>query len=56
MTPEQIDAIKGSGLHGRITKGDVLAAEGVVKSPFGSAQKLLTDTVGPSGLKASEVG
>ncbi|TXT08846.1 hypothetical protein VHUM_02974 [Vanrija humicola] len=54
LTPEQISAIKGSGLHGRITKGDVLAAEGLVKSPFGSAQKLIDDPIGPSGLHASE--
>ncbi|KAL1405824.1 pyridoxine biosynthesis protein [Vanrija albida] len=54
LTPEQISKIKGTGLHGRITKGDVLAAEGKVKNPFGSAEKLVTDPIGPSGLRASE--
>ncbi|CAH7667620.1 hypothetical protein BY996DRAFT_6408688 [Phakopsora pachyrhizi] len=33
--------IKGSGLHGRLTKGDVLKFLGKVSSPLGTAQKML---------------
>jgi hypothetical protein len=39
-----------------LTKGDVLVALGKLKNPFGSAEKLNTDILGPSGKRASEVG
>ena len=38
-----------------LTKGDVLKAMGAVKSAYGSAEKLVTDILGPSGKRASEV-
>ena len=38
-----------------LTKGDVLLATGQISNPYGSAQKLCLDIMGPSGKRASEV-
>lgn len=38
-----------------LTKGDVLVALGKIKNAWGSAEKLSTDRLGPSGRRASEV-
>lgn len=38
-----------------LTKGDVLKAMGKIKSAYGSAEKMYTDPLGPSGKRASEV-
>jgi hypothetical protein len=37
-----------------LTKGDVLVAIGQLKNPYGSAEKLNTDLMGPSGKRVSE--
>jgi len=39
-----------------LTKGDVLVAMGKIKNVYGSAEKMYTDPIGPSGKRASEVG
>ena len=39
-----------------LTKGDVLVAMGKIKNVYGSAEKMFTDPIGPSGKRASEVG
>lgn len=39
-----------------LTKGDVLKALGKIQNAYGSAEKLMTDHLGPSGKRASEVG
>jgi hypothetical protein len=56
LSTSQISKLKGTGKDGMLTKGDVLVALGKLKNPFGSAEKLNTDTLGPSGKRASEVG
>jgi len=38
-----------------LTKGDVLAAMGKIQNAYGSAEKLNTDLMGPSGKRMSEV-
>lgn len=55
LTQEQIDKIKPTGIHGMLTKGDVLFALGKISNPYGSAEKLLTDPILPGGRRASEV-
>jgi hypothetical protein len=55
LSPEQISKLKGTGKAGMLTKGDVLVALGKLKNPYGSAEKLNTDILGPSGKRASEV-
>ncbi|EIW68455.1 hypothetical protein TREMEDRAFT_32321 [Tremella mesenterica DSM 1558] len=55
LTTAQIDKIQGTGRGGMITKGDVLVALGKINNPYGSAEKLITDVMGPSGKRASEV-
>ncbi|WFC99573.1 dihydrolipoyllysine-residue acetyltransferase [Malassezia yamatoensis] len=50
------DSVKGTGLHGLITKGDLLAHLGKVKSPFGTAsgkRTKLTDMGLPPGDSAA---
>ncbi|WFD44042.1 dihydrolipoyllysine-residue acetyltransferase [Malassezia psittaci] len=47
------DSVKGTGLHGLITKGDVLAHLGKVKSPFGTASSKRTKLT-DMGLPPSE--
>ncbi|RXK36965.1 hypothetical protein M231_05799 [Tremella mesenterica] len=54
LTTAQIDKIQGTGRGGMITKGDVLVALGKINNPYGSAEKLITDVMGPSGKRASE--
>lgn len=54
MTSEQLKAIKPTGKHGKITRGDVLAALGKIKSPYGTAEKYHTDPIGASGRRKSE--
>lgn len=54
LTSEQIAKLKGTGRNGMLTKGDVLVAIGKIKNPYGSAEKLTTDLMGPSGKRASE--
>jgi hypothetical protein len=39
-----------------LTKGDVLKAMGKIQNAWGSAEKMNTDHLGPSGRRASEVG
>jgi hypothetical protein len=56
LTPEQIMKLKGTGRGGMLTKGDVLLALGQIKNAYGSAEKMYTDPLGPSGRRASEVG
>ena len=48
--------LKGTGRGGMLTKGDVLVALGKIKNAYGSAEKMYTDPLGPSGRRASEVG
>jgi hypothetical protein len=55
LTSEQIKKLKGTGKNGMLTKGDVLKAMGKIKSAYGSAEKMYTDPLGPSGKRASEV-
>lgn len=55
LTSAQISKLKGTGRHGMLTKGDVLLAMGQIKNAYGSAEKLSTDIMGPSGKRASEV-
>lgn len=52
LTEEEISKIKGTGLHGMLTKGDVLAALGKISSPYGSAASILENPVGASGKPA----
>lgn len=40
------EGIKGTGLHGMITKGDVLAHLGLIKTPWGSAEKVEINALG----------
>ncbi|RSH82283.1 hypothetical protein EHS25_005993 [Saitozyma podzolica] len=54
LSTSQISKLKGTGKDGMLTKGDVLVALGKLKNPFGSAEKLNTDILGPSGKRASE--
>ncbi|KAL7422457.1 pyridoxine biosynthesis protein [Cryptotrichosporon argae] len=54
LSSAQIEALKGSGKDGMLTKGDVLVALGKLKNPWGSAEKLTIDVLGPSGKRASE--
>lgn len=54
MSNEQLKAIKPTGKHNKITRGDILAALGKIKSPYGSAEKYNTDPMGPSGRRKSE--
>jgi len=55
LTSDQIKKLKGTGKNGMLTKGDVLKAMGKIKSAYGSAEKMYTDPLGPSGKRASEV-
>jgi len=55
LTTEQISKLKGTGRNGMLTKGDVLKAMGKIQNAWGSAEKLTTDPLGPSGRRASEV-
>jgi hypothetical protein len=55
LSDEQVSKIKGTGRHGILTKGDILAAEGKIKSPYGSAASILEHPMGPSGKRANEV-
>jgi hypothetical protein len=55
LTSDQISKLKGSGKNGMLTKGDVLKAMGKIKNAYGSAEKMYTDPLGPSGKRASEV-
>lgn len=54
LTTEQISKLKGTGRNGMLTKGDVLKATGKIQNAWGSAEKLSTDPLGPSGRRASE--
>ena len=54
LTSEQISKLKGTGRNGMLTKGDVLVAIGQLQNPYGSAEKLNTDLMGPSGKRVSE--
>ncbi|KAI9637614.1 putative pyruvate dehydrogenase protein x component mitochondrial precursor [Dioszegia hungarica] len=54
LTSAQIAKLKGTGRHGMLTKGDVLTAMGKISNPYGSAEKMSTDAMGPSGKRASE--
>ncbi|BEI79649.1 hypothetical protein CcaverHIS002_0101780 [Cutaneotrichosporon cavernicola] len=54
LSDEQVAEIKGTGLHGILTKGDILAAEGKIKSPYGSAAVLLNNPMGASGKRAND--
>ncbi|ORX38357.1 hypothetical protein BD324DRAFT_588688 [Kockovaella imperatae] len=56
LSPSEISKLKGTGKNGMLTKGDVLLALGKIKSAFGSAEKLSTDIMGPSGKRKSEAG
>lgn len=40
------EGIKGTGMHGMITKGDVLAHLGLIKTPWGSAEKVEINALG----------
>ena len=55
LSSGEISKLKGTGKNGMLTKGDVLVALGQVKSPYGSAEKMSTDILGPSGKRKSEV-
>lgn len=54
MSNEQLKAIKPTGKHNKITRGDILAALGKIDSPYGTAVKYNTDPLGPSGRRKSE--
>ncbi|GMK59653.1 hypothetical protein CspeluHIS016_0802590 [Cutaneotrichosporon spelunceum] len=54
LSDEQIAEIKGTGLHGMLTRGDILAAEGKIKSAYGSAASLLSNPMGASGKRAND--
>ncbi|ORY35696.1 hypothetical protein BCR39DRAFT_511548 [Naematelia encephala] len=54
LSSEEIYKLKGSGLHGMLTKGDVLKAMGKIQNVWGSAEKLNLDILGPSGRRQSE--
>jgi len=56
LSSSQISKLKGTGKNGMLTKGDVLLAMGKIKSAWGSAEKLSTDIMGPSGKRKSEAG
>jgi hypothetical protein len=55
LSSEEISKLKGTGKGGMLTKGDVLVALGQLKNPWGSAEKLNLDVMGPSGKRKSEV-
>lgn len=55
LSDEAISKIKGTGRHGMLTKGDILAAEGKISSPFGSAAGFVDNPMGASGKRANEV-
>lgn len=55
LSQDAISKIKPTGRNGMITQGDVLAAMGKIKSPYGTAEKLFTDPMLPGGRHASEV-
>lgn len=56
VSPDKVSKMKGTGKHGILTRGDVLAALGKIPNPWGSAEKMMTDPVGPNGKRASEKG
>lgn len=55
MSNEQISKIKGTGRHGMLTRGDVLAALGKISSPYGSAAGVVDNPMGASGKRANDV-
>lgn len=55
LSDEQVAKIKGTGRHGMLTQGDILAAEGKIKSPYGSAAGLIDNPMGASGKRANDV-
>lgn len=52
LTTEQISALKGSGMRGALTKGDVLKAIGAIKNVWGSKEAETLETEGRKGVSA----